>query len=88
MASLKIASKANQATTFPALLIANYAQVLDPKISIEVEFEEVEYLKSGDKVALELVVESESSTFGTKDVTNRLVDTYQSLKGKNQNLVG
>ena len=87
MASLKIASKANQATTFPALLIANYAQILDSKVSIKVEFEEVEFLKNGDKAALELDVGS-GPTFGTKNVIHRLLHTHQSLKSKNPNLVG
>jgi glutamyl-tRNA synthetase len=88
MATLNIASKANQATTFPALLVAHYAKESDPNASINVHFEEVEALKSGEKAAVELVVRSGTSKVGTENVTSGLIEAYPFLQSKHENLVG
>ena len=88
MATLSIASKANQATTFPALLIAHYAKEADPKSSIDVKFEEVDTLKAGDNATVEIVVGSGTSTYGSEKVINGLVEAYPFLQGKHDALVG
>lgn len=87
MATLTIASKTDQAITFPALLIAYYAKESDPNASISVNFEELETLKSGDKAVVELVVGSGMSVYGTENVITNLIDTYQFLQGKHGNIV-
>lgn len=87
MVTLNIASKANQATTFPALLVAYYAKESDPNASINVIFEEAEALKSGDKASVELVVGSRMSRFGFENAINGLITTCSFLQGKHEELV-
>lgn len=88
MAVLHIASKANQATTFPALLVAHYAKEADPNSSINVNFDEVDTLKAGDNATVEIVVGSETSTYGCEKVIGGLVEAYPFLQGKHDALVG
>lgn len=88
MATLNIASKANQATIFPALLVAHYAKEADPNSSIGVKFEEVDTLKAGDNATVEIVVGSGTSTYGSEKVINGLVEAYPFLQGKHDALVG
>lgn len=87
MSTLNIASKANQATTLPAVLVAQYAKESDPKVSVNVNFEEVEALKIGQQAAVELVVGSGTSTYGSEQVINGLIQLYPFLQGKNEGLV-
>ena len=87
MATLNVASKANQAVILPALLIASYAKESDPNASINVNFEEVEILKSGDEAVVEFIVGSGTSTYGTEDIISNLIDTYPFLQGKHEKLV-
>ena len=82
MTTLNIASKANQAATLPPLLIAQYAQESDPNASIKIDFEEVEVLKAGDEAAVELIIGSRPSLFGTEHVIGGLIETYPYLQGK------
>ena len=83
MATLNIASKANQATTVPALVVAQYVKEADPNASISINFEEVEELRSGDKAAVELIVGSASS-YGFEHAIGGLVEAYPYLRGKNE----
>ena len=87
MTTLTIASKANQATTFPALLVAHNAKEADPKTSITVNFEEVDTLKAEDKPTVEIVVGSGTSTYGSEKVIDVLIEAYPFLQGKNSPLV-
>ncbi len=84
MAALTIASKVNQATTFPPLLIAYYAQESDQKSSININFEDAEILKSGEKSVIEFAVDGKESIYGAEQVTSHLVDIYPFLKGKHE----
>ena len=88
MATLNIASKANQATTFPALLVAHYANEADPNSSVKVNFEEVDSLQTEDNSAVEFVVGSGTSTYGSEKVINGLVEIYPFLRGKHDASVG
>ena len=88
MATLTIASNANQATTFPALLVAYYAKEADPNSSININFEEVGKLKSGDNATVEIVVGSGTSTYGSKDVIVGLVEACPFLQGEDDASVG
>ena len=88
MAALTIASKANQATTFPALLVAHNAKEADSKASITVNFEEVDTLKAENKPTVEIVVGSGTSTYGSEKVIEVLIEAYPFLQGKNSPLVG
>ena len=88
MATLDIASKANQATTFPALLVAHYAKEADPNSSINVNFEEVDTLKARDDATVEITVGTGTSEYGSEKVINVLVEAYPFLQGKNDKLVG
>lgn len=88
MATVNVASKANQATTFPALLVAHYAKEADPNSSIDVKFEEVETLNAGDNATVEIIVGSGTSTYGAEKVIEGLVEAYPFLQGKLDSLVG
>ena len=87
MATLNIASKANQATTFPALMVAHYAKEADPNSSINVNFEEVDTLKAADNATVEVVVGTGTSTYGSENVIDSLVEAYPFLQGKHDTLV-
>lgn len=88
MATLNIASKANQATTFPALLVAHYAKEADPNSLINVNFNEVDTLKAGNIATVEIVVGSGTSTYGSEEVIDGLMEAYPFLQGKNDASVG
>ncbi|MCJ1275927.1 hypothetical protein MMC21_003732 [Puttea exsequens] len=87
MATLNIASRANQASTFPALLIAHHAKALDPNAATRVKFEDVDSLESANKAAIELVVDTGSAYYGSEKVIKGLVDAYTCLQSKNDGLV-
>lgn len=87
MTTLNIASKANQATTIPALLIATYAKESDSNATVKVNFEDVDILKSGDKASVELVQGSSASTYGCENVVGELLSTFPFLQGKHVDLV-
>ncbi len=82
MTTLNIASKANQATTIPALLVAQYAKEADPNASININFEEVEALKTGEKAAVELTIGNGTSSYGSEHVISELISAYPFLQGK------
>lgn len=88
MATLNVASKANQATTLPALLVASCANESDPKASIIVKFDEVDTLKSGDGATVELILDDDSPTYGSEKVIENILAAYPFLQGKHDNLVG
>lgn len=88
MATLNLASKANQATTFPALLVAQYAKEADSNTSININFEEVDTLKAQDNPTVEIAVGSGTSAYGSEKVIDVLVETYPFLQGKNEASVG
>lgn len=87
MSTLNIASKANQASTLPALLVAHYAKECDQSISIGFKVEDVDSLEIGDKATIELVQESGTSTFGCDTVIDKLISAYPFLQDKNENIV-
>ena len=87
MATLNLASKANQATTFPALMVAHYAKEADPNSAINVIFEEIDTLKAADNATVEVVVGSGTSTYGFQNVIDSLVEAYPFLQGKHDTLV-
>lgn len=88
MATLNIASKANQVTTLPALLVATYANESDPNVSITVKFVEADTLKSGDGASVELLLGNDSSTYGSEKVIENILVAYPFIQGKHENLVG
>ena len=87
MATLNIASKANQAKFLPALLIAAYATESEPNASIRIKFQEIDTLKSGDETAAELILGSDSPIYDSEKIITKLVETYPFLQGKNESLV-
>ena len=87
MSTLNVASKANQATTLPALLVVHYAKECDQSVSIDVKIEDIDTLKSGEKASIELAQGSSSSTYGCKEVIDELMTTYRILQAKNEKTV-
>lgn len=87
MATLTVASKANQATTLPVLLVAYFANESDPNVSITFRFEEVEVLESSNSV-VELVIGDGSPIIGLSSCLDKLIQEYLVLSGKDDNRVG
>jgi glutamyl-tRNA synthetase len=87
MATLTIASKANQATTLPALLVASYANESDPNVSITLKFEEVEVLEPKDS-PVDLIVGNDPPIHGFPSCLDKLAQEYPVLSGKHDDLVG
>lgn len=88
MPTLCIASKANQATTVPVLLVASYVNGSDPNASIDIKFEEAENLKSKDGASVELLFEHDTPLYGFDNAIKKLTAAYPSLQGKHEALVG
>lgn len=87
MATLNVASKANKAVTLPAVLVTQYAKESVPNASININFEEIDNLKSGDEATVELVQGTETSKYGTVQVIKSLLEVYPFLQGKDVELV-
>ena len=80
MASLQIATQANQASTFPVLLIASYAKELDAHISLEFQFDEAATLKPGSEAYMELITKDDQSSVGSDAVVKSLVRLFPVLQ--------
>ena len=87
MTTLNIASKANQATTLPALLVVAQVNELDPNASISVNFEEVEALRHTKGEAVELIVGSDSPIYSSEKIITHLIESYPTLQGPNETRV-
>ena len=87
MATLTLASKANQATTFPTLLVASYAKESSKHAALNINFDEVEYLKSGNNAFVELVLGSATPIYGSEKAISNLMEAFPFLQGKNGSLV-
>ena len=87
MTTLTIASKANQATTIPALLVANFANESDPNVSITFKFEEAEILESSNS-AVELIIGNAATINGPQNSLDKLVQEYPFLSEKHNDRVG
>lgn len=87
MAALTIASKANQAITLPALLVAENAKDSDPNAKIDIKFQDVETLQNADKSGLELEMTDKPSVYSSTQVIRELLRLFAFWQGKNANLV-
>ena len=87
MSTLNIASKANQATFLPALLIATHANETDPNASINIQYHEVDGFRSGDAAAVELNLGTNRPVYGSEKAANRFLEEYPSILGKSDALV-
>lgn len=87
MATLRIASKANQATTLPALLVASCVKESARDSNIEIIFEEIESVKSGHDIPVELCLGKERSVYGSEQSIQSIVDVFPFLQSKNESLV-
>jgi len=87
MATLNIASKANQAKSIPALLVAARVNNLDPNASIDINFQDADTLKSGGGEAVELIIGTDSPVYGSEKAIASLTQAYPVLQGKDESLV-
>lgn len=78
MATLRIASKANQAASIPVLLIANLINNKDPNALITVDFEDAETLQSSGQ-AVEFIPKTGDLVSGPETVISNLVGPYSRL---------
>ncbi|KAI9740346.1 MAG: hypothetical protein M1834_004925 [Cirrosporium novae-zelandiae] len=83
MATLKVATKANQATILPVILITSYLNETAGKAEVVISFEDVDKFKeSGATVEFD----NGSSIHGEVAVTQKLLELFPSLRGKDSNL--
>ena len=87
MASIRIASKANQATTLPALLVASRVRESAKDSSIEVIFEEIESLKAGHDTSVELRLGKDKYVYGSEQSVQSMVEAFPFLQSKNESSV-
>lgn len=87
MAALTIASKANQAITLPALLIAEYTKASDPNAKIDIQFEDVEFLQNAEKSGLNLKISGRSSVHQSTQFIRELMRSFTFWRGKNDDVV-
>ena len=87
MASFTIASKANQAETLPALLVAEYAKRSDPNAKINIGFKDVESLDPAKNSGLELNIAGESPVENSGDVIHSLLHNSNLGQGKGESSV-
>ncbi|KAL9577922.1 MAG: hypothetical protein Q9212_006052 [Teloschistes hypoglaucus] len=87
MASLTIASKANQASTLPVLLVAQYAKEKDPNASIEIAFSDVEELLEVKETVVIFKSANAPDEPLYKDVIQTVMHEYPKLQGKHDSIV-
>lgn len=73
MATLAIASRANQATTFPALLVAHFIGEIEPKNAVEVRYEDAESLGSGAGNTVEFVPKEGKTSSGAEQAVISII---------------
>ncbi|KAL8727578.1 MAG: hypothetical protein Q9166_005984 [cf. Caloplaca sp. 2 TL-2023] len=85
MATLTVASKANQAVTLPVLLLVQYVNEKEPNIDIDITFEDVEEVS--DKSSLNLTLkEGEDFGFPTL-IDKKILEEFKSLYSQDRRLV-
>ncbi|KAK2756402.1 hypothetical protein FQN54_005294 [Arachnomyces sp. PD_36] len=82
MAELVIATKANQATLLPALLVAGSVNESLGRTEISFRYEDADTLPSGDGKTIEFTVEGKNAVFGSENVIKELRTTFPFLRGK------
>ncbi|KAI4141009.1 MAG: hypothetical protein LQ341_003640 [Variospora aurantia] len=87
MAALNIASKANQAITLPALLVAEYAREADPNVKIVIEFKDVEVLDSSEKGELRFAMTGKPPVFASSQVIRELLQGFPFWQDHSEDLV-
>ena len=87
MTTINIASKANQATTFPALLVSTNVNEADPKSQITINFGDVETLQSQKDATVEFLLDGSEPKYGSDQVIGSLLERYPVLQGKSQEQV-
>ena len=88
--SLKVASKANQSSTFPALLLAHWVlqNESSQKSTLEIVFVEIENINDGGKSPVQLDLGSDHAVAGSESVLNTLLEQYTSIQGSSKDQVG
>lgn len=77
MATLTVAGKASQATTFPAFLVASYANESDPNAKIALHVEDVDKLPNDDGAVVELkYADGNDSIYDLGQIIQNLANTY------------
>lgn len=87
MATLNIASQANQASTIPVLLVTSYAKESDLNASVKINFEDVDVLKSSDMASAELIRGNLPSVYSCENIISELLSFFPFLQGKHSELV-
>lgn len=86
MAELVIATKANQATLLPALLVASSVNESLGRPEIKFRFEEADTLPESDGKTIEFTAGGKEA-YGTENVINELRTAFPFLRGKDEKQV-
>ena len=87
MTSIYIATKANQATILPAILVATYVNESDPNASISIHLQDLDVLKSGDDATVRLDSGSTIASYGSETIILKLIAAHHVLQSKHADLV-
>ena len=87
MSKLNIASKADQSSTLPAVLIATYAKKCDNTAIVTINFEDVDTLKTNNKASVEFSQGNGTSIYGSMEAIAELISAHPALQGRNESIV-
>ena len=87
MAAIFVATKANQATFLPALLVASYVNENDPNAHVAIHLQDVNTLKSGDNATVNLESVKKQSSSGSESVITQLIQAFHVLQTKHTDFV-
>jgi hypothetical protein len=85
MATLTLASKANQASTLPVLVVASYANHADPNANTIINIEDADKLQNGSPIDYKSA--AGESTTASQATIKALIAQHNHLQSSSQNLV-
>ena len=87
MTTIRAATKANQATFLPTILVATYINKSDPDAALIIDLKDVDVLQNGVDSIVRLDIGSNASDYGSENIILKLIETYSILQSKNTDLV-
>ena len=87
MTTIYAATKANQATFLPPVLVATYVNESDPDAALIIDLKDVDVLKDGVDSIVRLDIGSNVSSYGSENIILKLIETYSILQSRYTDLV-
>ena len=84
---LTLATRANQASLLPALVIATSINQAGPTPVVAITYEDTAVLREGENAIVQFTGASGKPVFGSENVIQELIANYPYLHGKEEKLV-